>query len=330
VQHLGDVVDRRRVGAGDDGFLIHVAHQRDLALDSVGDVHAGPADDRVRLDAHLTQRRHRVLRRLGLQLSRGSDVGHQRHVQEEHVLPAHIAADLAGGLEEGQRFDIADGATDLVDHHVHLTGGHREHLVLDLVGDVRDHLHGVTEKVAAALLGDHRGVHLARGHIGIGVEVDVEEALVVADVEVGLGAVLGDEDLTVLERVHRARIDVQVRIQLLHRDPQPACHQQAPQAGGGQPFAQRGDDPSGDEYVFGLRRVPHGVPAYTGRGSADQPDAPRTAWPAAPSRSAAWSRADSLSSRPPIMRANAARRSSAWTRWTELVVTRPSSALATT
>ena len=38
---------------------------------------------------------------------------------------------------------------------------------------------------------------------GVAREVLVDEALVVADVEVGLGAVLGDEDLAVLERAHR-------------------------------------------------------------------------------------------------------------------------------
>ena len=48
------------------------------------------------------------------------------------------------------------------------------------------------------------------------------EALVVAEVEVGLGAVLGDEHLAVLERAHRARIDVDVGIQLHHRDLQAA------------------------------------------------------------------------------------------------------------
>ena len=33
----------------------------------------------------------------------------------------------------------------------------------------------------------------------------VREALVVAQIEVGLGAVVGDEDLAVLERAHGAR-----------------------------------------------------------------------------------------------------------------------------
>ena len=40
------------------------------------------------------------------------------------------------------------------------------------------------------------------------------------DVEVGLGAVLGDEHLTVLERVHGAGVDVEVGVELLHGDRQ--------------------------------------------------------------------------------------------------------------
>ena len=46
----------------------------------------------------------------------------------------------------------------------------------------------------------------------------VDEALVVAEVEIGLGAVVGDEDLAVLVRVHRPGVDVDVRVELLDRD----------------------------------------------------------------------------------------------------------------
>src|SRR6478736_6737376 len=49
--------------------------------------------------------------------------------------------------------------------------------------------------------------------IGGAGEVLVDEALVVPDVEIGLGAVLGHEDLAVLEGAHRARVDVQVRVE---------------------------------------------------------------------------------------------------------------------
>jgi hypothetical protein len=36
----------------------------------------------------------------------------------------------------------------------------------------------------------------------------------VAQIEIGLGAVVGDEHLAVLERRHRARIHVQIRVRL--------------------------------------------------------------------------------------------------------------------
>jgi hypothetical protein len=145
-------------------------------------------------------------------------------VQEEAVVPADVVADLPRRLEERQRLDVAHRAADLGDHDVRrgavLVGGrHRDDAVLDLVGDVRDDLHGVAEVLAAALLGDHGRVDLAGGDVGLAVEVPVEEALVVADVEVGLGAVLGDEHLAVLEGVHRAGVDVEVGVELLHRDP---------------------------------------------------------------------------------------------------------------
>ena len=83
--------------------------------------------------------------------------------------------------------------------------GQTVHPALDLVGDVRDDLDGAAEVVAAALLGDDAVVDAAGGHVGVALDELVEEALVVAQVEVGLGAVLGDEDLAVLERAHRAR-----------------------------------------------------------------------------------------------------------------------------
>ena len=275
VQHLRDVVDRRRVGRGDHGLVVDVAHQRDLALDAVGQVAVGAAHDRVGLDADGAQRGHRVLGRLGLQLARRADVGHQRDVDEEAVVAADLVPRLARGLEERQRLDVADGAADLGDHHVDVRAAHREDAVLDLVGDVRDDLHGVAEVVAATLLGDDRRVDLPGRHVGDLVEVGVEEPLVVPDVEVGLGAVVGDEHLAVLERVHRARIHVEVGVELLHRDAQSARLQQVAQAGGGEPLAEGGGDASGHENVLGRRGVLHGLRSYPRGTGPSAPDAPK-------------------------------------------------------
>ena len=132
---------------------LHVAEERDLALDVVGERALGAADQDVGLDSDLHQLAHGVLRRLRLHLARGRDVRHEREVNEERVLAADLVAELADRLEERQRFDVADRAADLDDDDVVLG---REPLDrgLDLVGDVRNDLHRRAEVLAAPLLGD--------------------------------------------------------------------------------------------------------------------------------------------------------------------------------
>ena len=256
VQDLGDVVDRRGVGAGDAAVDVHVAHQRDLRLEGCRDLPIAAQHQRVGLDADVAQRRHRMLGGLGLELTRRRQVGHEGDVQEEDVAATDVVADLARRFEEGLGLDVADGAPDLGDDHIGnvavLVGaGHRHDPVLDLVGDVRDHLDGVAEVLAAPLLGDDRGVDLAGGDVGGGVEIAVEEAFVVAHVQVGLGAVLGDEDLAVLEGVHGARIDIQIGVELLHGHAHSARGEKSAQARCRQPLAQRGGDAPADEDVLG-------------------------------------------------------------------------------
>ncbi len=106
-------------------------------------------------------------------------------------------------LEEREDLDVADGAADLGDDDVDLVVGEAEDPFLDLVGDVRDDLHGLAEVRAAPLLGEDLLVDRAGRGVRLLGERDVDEALVVAEVEVGLAAVVGDEHLAVLEGVHR-------------------------------------------------------------------------------------------------------------------------------
>ena len=74
-----------------------------------------------------------------------------------------VGVELADRLEERQRLDVADRAADLGDHEVDgLRLGDDQDPVLDLVGDVRDHLDGRAEVVAAALAPDHRVVDARR------------------------------------------------------------------------------------------------------------------------------------------------------------------------
>src|SRR5205085_8959500 len=82
------------------------------------------------------------------------------------------------------------------------------------------------------------------------VECGAREPLVVAEVEVGLAAVLRDVHLTVLERAHRARVDVDVRVHLLQRDLEPAALEQEAHAGGREALAEARDHAARDEDVL--------------------------------------------------------------------------------
>ena len=75
-----------------------------------------------------------------------------------------VVAQLADRLEERQALDVADGAADLAQHEVVAVVAVADE-VLDRVGDVRDHLDGGAEIVAAPLLGEDVLVDAAGGDV---------------------------------------------------------------------------------------------------------------------------------------------------------------------
>ena len=70
------------------------------------------------------------------------------------------------------------------------------------------------------------------------------------DIQIGLSPIIGHKDFTVLERVHRSRIDVQIRVKLLHHHAQTTAREQVSQRGGGETFAEGGDNTPGHKDVF--------------------------------------------------------------------------------
>jgi hypothetical protein len=214
------------------------------------------ADEDVGLDADLAQLAHRLLRGLGLQLAAGRQVDEQREVDEGALAGRVLDGVLPDGLEEGQALDVAHRAADLGDDDVDVRRAELVDGGLDLVGDVRHDLHGLAQVLARALLADDRLVDLAGREIAVLGERRVREALVVPEVEVHLGAVVEHVDLAVLVGVHRARVDVDVRIELLHPHAQAAVLEDAAQARGGETLAERGHDAAGHEDVLGHEAPP--------------------------------------------------------------------------
>src|SRR5690606_27455657 len=101
-------------------------------------------------------------------------------------------------------------------------------------------------------------VHLAGGKVVVPAQVDVDEALVVAQIQVGLRAVLGNEHFAVLQRAHGAGVHVDVRIQLDHGDVQAPALQQPAQGRAGNAFPEAGRDAAGDKHKLSHQNDPPG------------------------------------------------------------------------
>src|SRR5690606_2108503 len=152
-----------------------------------------------------------------------SDIRNQGQMHEGRVIAAQAQAHLAGRLKKGQRLDIADRAPNFDYGDVGFTVPCRLcaafNEILNFVGDMGNDLNSLAQVVATAFFAQHGLVYLAGREVIDFTHTGRDEALVVAQIEVGFSAVFGDEYLAVLERTHGARIDVDIRVELKHRDP---------------------------------------------------------------------------------------------------------------
>src|SRR5690606_13112221 len=164
-------------------------------------------------------------------------------------------AHLARGLKEGQGFDVAHRTADFHDGDVGFAIparlGPARHEILDFIGDVRDYLHRLAQVVAAALFAQHGFVDLAGGEVVDLAHARRNETLVVTEIQVCFRAVLGDEDLAMLEGAHGAGVDVDVGIELQQGDAQPPGFQDGGKRSSCNALTQGGHDASRDKYIFG-------------------------------------------------------------------------------
>ena len=247
-QHAGNAIDRIGVQQRDDRPLLHVGEQGYFLASALLDVHGAAAQQDIGLQANRSQFLDRVLGGLGLDLAGGSDIGHQGQVHQQGAAGAHFNLQLAGRFEEGQALDIPHGTTYFHHGDIGIAGAEYDP-ALDLIGDMGNDLDGATQVITATLLAQHGVVHPAGGEVVGALHGGMGEALVVAQVQVGLGTVLGDEHLAVLEGAHGARVDVDIGIELEQGNPQASRFQHGCQGRGGNTLAQRGHHTTCDEDV---------------------------------------------------------------------------------
>ena len=237
VQHFGAFVDAVHVVAANNCALFHVAEQGDFAafVRGHGSVHAANQDVGLQTDAqHFF---NGMLGRLGFDFAGGSNVGNVAQVGEQGVVASQLAAHLTDGFQKRQRFNVADRTADFDDGHI-VTCRAFVDAAFDFVGNVRDDLNRAAEVVAAAFFGDDVFVHLPRAEAVAAGHGGVDETFVVSQVEVGFRAVVGDEHFAVLERAHRAGIDVDIRVELEHGHVQTARFEDGGNRSGGDTFSE--------------------------------------------------------------------------------------------
>ena len=88
----------------------------------------------------------------------------------------------------------------------------------DLICDMRDHLNGTTAVITTTLLLQNRPVNLAGGNVGIFIQIFINESLIMSKIQIGFCTILRDKNFTMLDRVHRAGINIDIRIKFLHGD----------------------------------------------------------------------------------------------------------------
>src|SRR5690606_1641122 len=123
-------------------------------------------------------------------------VRNQSQVHEHGAVAAHFSRQLTNGFEERQGLDVTHGTAHFDDGNL-MAFGTGNHPLLDGVGDVRDNLNSGTQIVATALFAQHVSVDAASGKVVAASHLGADETLVVAQIQIGLGPVLGYEHFTV-------------------------------------------------------------------------------------------------------------------------------------
>ena len=147
-------------------------------------------------------------------------------------IAAQLVAQLSDGLHEGCALDVADGASHLGNDEIEaLVKPLAQHAVLNLVGNVWHYLNRFAQVVAVTLAIYHRLVDAAGCYRVVSCCVYACKSLVVSQVEVGFEAVGCHVAFAVLVGVQCARIDVDIRVELLDSNFVAACLQQFANAG---------------------------------------------------------------------------------------------------
>ena len=172
-------------------------------------------------------------------------------MDQDGVFASHLVLELSDGFQKGLSFDVTYGSAHLDNCNAHfVVGVIAVKPAFDLIGDMRDHLHCAAAVIAVPFLLQDGPVHFTGGDVGVFIQTFIDKALVVSQVQIGLTAVVGDKYFAVLDGIHGAGINVDIRVEFLHGHFKTAGLQQPAQRCRRDAFSQAGNHAACNKNIF--------------------------------------------------------------------------------
>ncbi|OQB55004.1 MAG: hypothetical protein BWX99_01664 [Deltaproteobacteria bacterium ADurb.Bin151] len=145
-------------------------------------------------------------------------------MDEYCVLFPDFIAELANGFKKRKAFNITHRAADFHDRYIEI-GCRVPDVVFDFVGNVGDDLNRFAQVVSMSFFGNDGIINLPCGQIVFLSHAGGAESFIMPQIEIGFRAVVGHENFAVLERAHGPRVNIDVGIQFLVGNIEPAAFQ---------------------------------------------------------------------------------------------------------
>ena len=137
-------------------------------------------------------------------------------MQEDRISGPKLDSHLSNRFHKGQRLNITDSSSNFDQGNIGIFRA-GFYTSFDLIGDMWDDLYRRTKIITPSFLADDSFVNFTAGIVAAFAGASSDKAFIVSQVKIRFRTILGDENFTVLEGTHCARIDVNIRIQLQHR-----------------------------------------------------------------------------------------------------------------
>ena len=168
------------------------------------------------LNTQLLQLFYRMLRRFGLVFFCSRDIRYISKMYAYTIL-SQFPFQLAHAFDKRKRFDITDRTSDFSDHEIKFVFISQQfHIALDLVRDMRHHLHSLSQVIPFTFFVNNALINAACSDIICTGRLNIQETLVVSEIQIRFMSVYGNIAFPMFVWVQRTWIDIDIGIKFLN------------------------------------------------------------------------------------------------------------------